>query len=114
MPHRSNSDSSAANAWPTRITQLALFLVIVLVISRATSMETLRDPFEVSPGQRAIPRSLTAASSVVLDWAGVLPALLVLARCAIDRTYRLRCSWSFLPLLLLALLAALSPLWSND
>jgi O-antigen ligase len=102
------------SAWPKRLTQAAFFISIALVLARATMLETLRDPFEATPGAEPVPKSFGAAASVVLDWLAIVPALLVLLRAALDRTFQWRWGWSHLFLITLALWAGLSPLWSND
>jgi O-antigen ligase len=50
----------------------------------------------------------------VLDLLAWVPALLVLARGAVDRTFRVRVTWAHGLLGALALLAVLSPFWAGD
>lgn len=96
------------------LTQAAFLLVIVLVIARATMLETTRDPFEVMPGSMPYPRGLGAAGSVVLDWLVCAAPLLILIRCIIDRSFSLVRVRSFIPLALLGIWAAASSTWATD
>ncbi|MBC8109198.1 MAG: O-antigen ligase family protein [Anaerolineae bacterium] len=96
------------------LTNAAFVLLIALVIARALSLETLRDPFEITPGADTFPRTLTAAASVWMDWLACVPAALILLRRAFDGSHRLIGIRSFLPLFLLAIWAALSPIWASD
>ncbi len=98
-------------AWLTRA---AFVLSLSLVIARATMLEIIRDPFEAVPGQIGAPRGPGAAAIVVLNLLCCLPALLAIARAALDRSFQLRFSWSFIPALLLAAWAVCSTLWSAD
>jgi hypothetical protein len=96
------------------LTRLAFALSAALVLARATMLETLRNPLDVFPGNDLDPRGPGAATGVVLDLLGCLPALLVLLRRSFDPTYRLRFTWSLLPLAGLALWTVSSVLWSGD
>ena len=60
------------------------------------------------------PQSPGPASGIILDLLFCLPALLILARRALDTDYRLLRSWSHVPMALLAILALCSPLWAAD
>jgi O-antigen ligase len=104
----------APRTWSKRLTPVAFFIAIALVLARATMLETLRDPFEATPGAEPVPRSFGAAASVVLDWLAFVPVILIVARAAFDAMYRLRFTVSHLLLIALALWAALSPMWAND
>lgn len=96
------------------LTNAAFVMLTALVIARALALETLRDPFEISPGAETVPRTLTAAASLWMDWLACVPALLILMRRSFDRSFPLRPAHSFVPLTLLAIWAALSPIWSSD
>src|SRR5687768_4026771 len=74
-----------AGAWLTRV---AFVLALGLVLARATMMEILRDPLDVTPGAPPVPRAPGPGASLVLDLLAWVPALLVLARGALDRTFR--------------------------
>jgi tetratricopeptide (TPR) repeat protein len=113
------SDSTAAPAAeplvsPRRLTQLALLLVIVLVIARATINEILRDPFEAAPGQAYTPVGPGPAVSLVLSLMCFVPALLVLARRVLDPEYRLARVWSPLVWVGLGVFALVSTAWASD
>ncbi|MGH7214007.1 MAG: hypothetical protein ACREIT_04520, partial [Tepidisphaeraceae bacterium] len=112
----SASSSSDDDRWAW-LTRVAFVLALGLVICRATVNEILREPFPVAPlksGEVAPPRAPGPTTSLVLDLASCLPALLVLARRLIDKTYVLRWSWSIVPLIALAAWALLSTAWSAD
>jgi len=113
MGHRSTPTPPPERAavWLTR---LAFGISAALVLARATMLETLRNPLDVFPGQDADPRGPGAATGVVLDLVGCLPALLVLLRSAFDTRYALRFTWSLLPLAGLASWTLASVLWSGD
>jgi O-antigen ligase len=113
MGHRSTPTRPPERAavWLTR---LAFGISAALVLARATMLETLRNPLDVFPGQDADPRGPGAATGVVLDLVGCLPALLVLLRRAFDTRYPLRFTWSLLPLAGLACWTVASVAWSGD
>src|SRR3954451_18342675 len=96
------------------LTRLAFALSAALVLARATMLETLRNPLDVFPGFDPDPRGPGAGTGVVLDLLGCVPALLVLLRRSLDPTYRLRFTWSLLPLAGLAFWTVASVLWSGD
>lgn len=98
-------------AW---LTQVAFVLALGLVVARATMLEILREPFAALPGGEAIPRGPGPASSLILDLFCCVPALLVLARRALDRTYVIRLAWSHLAMGLLGIWTVLSTLWAAD
>jgi hypothetical protein len=97
--------------WSTR---LAFGISAALVLARATMLETLRNPLDVFPGSDPDLRGPGAGAGVVLDLLGCVPALLVVLRRAIDPSYKLRFTVSFLPLAGLALWMVSSVLWSGD
>jgi O-antigen ligase len=96
------------------LTGAAYFLLLTVVLARGLVFETLREPFAVTVNAPPVPRGAGPAAGVVLDWLAMLPAVLVLARRAIDRSYALRAAWSPLPAALLAAWAMLSMLWADD
>ena len=99
------------SAWLTRA---AFGLSLALVLARATMLEALRDPLDVAPGTQPVPRGAGPGTSLVLDLLAWVPALLVLARGTIDRTFRLQLSWGHGLLGALALLAVVSTAWADD
>src|SRR4051794_31235438 len=105
--------ADAAFTWSS-LTQAAFVIIVALVLARATMLETLRDPFEASPSAEPVPRSFGAGPAVVLDWLAFVPALFIVARSLLDRSYALRLAPSVALLIALALWAAMSPFWSND
>src|SRR5437867_520393 len=74
----------------TALTKLAFVTMLALVIARATMVEILRDPTPVLPGTTGPPRGAGVATSLVLDLLCCVPAILILLRRAIDRTYAIR------------------------
>src|SRR3954453_2829456 len=110
---RSDMDSVQDRLLPW-LTHVAFILVIALVFARCTFLETVRDPVEPRPNMDMAPRAPGVTASLVLDLLCCLPALLVLTRRVIDRTYVLRRSWTHALFGALALWAVLSPIWAAD
>ena len=79
-------------------------------------LEVLRDPFDLLGGDSTSvgPRPCGAACSIWLDLLCCLPALLVMLRRAVDKTYIVRFSIGEALFLLLALWAAISTIWASD
>lgn len=96
------------------LTRAAFLLALALVIARATFGESLRDPFTPAPGAEAPPRGAGPAATLVLNLLACVPALLVLARRALDRSLRLRGSWATCFMAFLAAWALLSTFWAGD
>lgn len=85
-----------------------------VVIARATMLETLYEHQIPLPGQVPPPLGAGPASSVALSLLACLPALIVLLRRAIDRTYTLTRATTHVFMLALAVWAVLSTLWAGD
>ncbi|HEX3355557.1 MAG TPA: hypothetical protein VHS31_01150, partial [Tepidisphaeraceae bacterium] len=96
------------------LTQIAFVLAISLVIARCIMLETLRDAFDLSASSSIAPRGCGPAGSVVLDLLCCLPALLVLLRRVLDKTYIVRFTWAEGLLALFAGWAFLSTVWAGD
>src|SRR5689334_979356 len=105
--------SASARMLPL-LTHVAFVLAIALVTARSTILETIRDPVDPRPGMQIAPRGPGVTTSLVLDLLCCIPALLVLLRRVLDRTYVLRWSWSHVLFGALAVWAVLSPLWSAN
>jgi len=112
--------SPPRHAWLTR---LALMVLLAAVCARATMMEIIRDPSEplpapVSPGAHegavGAPRLPGPAASLGMDLLCCVPALLILARRALDAGYVLRWSLSHAVLGVLALWTAACALRAGD
>ena len=110
-PHRPVAIAPSPMRWLTRI---AFVTAVVVMIARLTTPDALRDPADVLPGSQPAHAGLGAGTGLVLDLFAILPALLVLARSAFDKDFRLRSHWSHLPLFTLALWAVLSTAWASD
>lgn len=106
-------DSPPSLFW-NRLTQAAFVISLALVCCRLLMGESIRNSSDLSAGGARAPASPGAACGIVLDLLFCIPALLVLARRAFDDHFRLLFFWSYLPMALLALLTALSPLWAAD
>lgn len=113
-PNVSPEDGDDQSALGTVMTGAAFGLTLAVVIARAMLSETLREPFDVTPGGFEAPRGPGPTTTLVFDALCCLPALLVLARRAFDEEYRVRWGWSHLAAALLAGWAAVSALWSSD
>jgi hypothetical protein len=100
--------------WYARLTALAFFMGMALVIARATTLETLRESYPVGLGVALPPRTLGPAGSLVLDMLSCVPAMLVLLRRVLDRSYVLRSTISHALLGALALWAVVSTAWAAD
>lgn len=96
------------------LTQLAVIFAIGLVLARATMLETLREPFGSLSSPTAPPRACGPACSLVLDLFCCVPALLVLLRRVLDKTYIVRFTWAQALLCAFAVWALLSTLWAGD
>ncbi|MFN4244050.1 MAG: O-antigen ligase family protein [Tepidisphaerales bacterium] len=96
------------------LTRLALLLALSVVVARATMLELVRDPFEVSPGQAYTPLGPGPGATLVLNALCVLSAVLVLLRRAIDPSYRLASVWASGLWVALGVLATASAAWTND
>src|SRR5439155_1255012 len=77
-----------------RLTRWAFFRCLALVIARACMLEFCRDPFPAAPGGEPVPRGPGAATSLILDLCCGIPAILILIRRVVDRTYRLQLAWA--------------------
>jgi hypothetical protein len=99
--------------WPW-VTGPALGLLIAVVITRFTTSELLRDPFDVSPGTASIARAPGPATGLVLDLLCVVPALLVLTRATFDASFPLVRRWSSVWMAGLAGWTLASVAWSAD
>ena len=76
------------------LTQLAFVLAISLVTARAIMLETLRETFSEILGNSLAPLCLRGGGvGVVLDLACCVPALLILLRRALDKSYIVRFTW---------------------
>lgn len=112
--HRPDTADDSGSAWTAWLTRVAFVVAAGLVLARVTMLETLRDPFDVQPGSEATPSGPGAGAGLLLDLLACVPALLVLARRAFDRTYALRSAWSFVPLALLGVWTVASTVWAGD
>src|SRR5438046_2249134 len=96
------------------LTQVAFVLALALVAARATMTETLREGLDSLSSTILPPRACGPAGSVVLDLLCCAPALLVLLRRVLDKTYIVRFTWAEALLGLLALWAVCSTIWASD
>ena len=114
------ADSSEHEPHPTPpaawLTRIAFGGALVLVVARGLLIQYLHQdlPMPLPPGQPRPARSAGPAVGVMLDSLSLLMALLVLARAAIDRKWRLARTWSIAPLVLLSIWAFASTLWASD
>src|SRR5690606_19721795 len=98
------------------LTHIALVMALSLVVARAMISEVLRDPMPDPGGGAAVmaPVPPGPTTTVALNLLCCVPALLVLVRRLVDRTYVLRWSWSAGALLALSAFAMLSTIWATD
>jgi O-antigen ligase len=107
-------DPRPAIDWRAMLTLVGFGLGLALVAGRCMVLETVRDPFDIRVG--ALPSVLGAGAdtSIVLDLLCSVPAILVLARRCLDKTYTIRWSWSLLLIVPLAAWMGLSVKWADD
>lgn len=98
----------------TAIEWLAFVIVLAIVVARCTMLETIRDPLEMSPGADAAPHGPGATTALVFSLLSIVPALLLLVRAAVDRSYVFTRSWGLFGLLLLGGWTFVSALWAAD
>ena len=99
---------------PEIYTQVAFALTVALVIARAIMVESVRGSVDAIVGGLGAPRGPGPATSLFLDAFCALPAILVLVRRVMDRTYVVRWTWSCVLVALLAIWAVASVAWSTD
>ncbi len=107
-------DPRPAIDWCAMLTQLAFGLALSLVAARCMLLETIRDPFEIRVNSTAIPSGPGADTSLIFDLLCCLPAILVLLRRSLDKTYTLRWNWSLVLILPLAFWMSASVRWADD
>jgi O-antigen ligase len=100
--------------WRAMLTQAAFGLALALVAGRCMLLESIRDPFEIRVGGTAIPHGPGADTSLIFDLLCCLPAILVLVRRCLDKTYTLRWNWSLVLIVPLAIWMAASVRWADD
>lgn len=112
-PYENEEQRTPPAAWLTRI---AFGGALVLVIARGLMLQYLHAdlPMPLPPGEPMPARSPGPGVGVILDSFSLLMAVLVLARAALDRNWRLARTWSVLPLALLSIWAFASMLWASD
>lgn len=98
----------------SKLNTAAFALAAGIVMARCMTNEIIREPFDITPGADALPRSPGAIVAVVLNLLSFLPPMLVLARLWLNREARLIRSWSHMTFGLLAIWAMASTLWSSD
>jgi len=99
---------------PERLTQVAFMVLLALMVARATMVELVRDPFQVSPGQAYTPLGTGPGATVVLNMLCLLPAALVLVRRVVSGEYAMGRSWGALVWVGMGLLAVGSGAWASD
>lgn len=105
------TEEPQTHAWLTRS---AMLIALGVVIARATMLEIVRDPFEASPNVLGAPRGPGAGTGVVLNVLAMLPAILVLIRSLMDRSFAVRFTLVHGLLLGLGAWAVVSMAWSAD
>lgn len=97
--------------WASPITLVAFILALLMVATRLTLPETLREGLIIGDYDLPGPRATTTLVFDLLCW---LPALLVMVRRAIDPTYTLRMHLSHALMALLAGWVVASTFWAGD
>jgi hypothetical protein len=104
------SDDNSTSRLGSWLCRIAFVLAVALVGTRVLIAEAPRDAIS-SPDAPAAPG---AAAGVILDWLGLVPALLVMIRRLSDPGFRLKWSSAHAIVIALGLLASASTLWSSD
>ncbi|MDB5173173.1 MAG: lipid core-O-antigen ligase-like enyme [Phycisphaerales bacterium] len=112
--HSRDSRPPSAPAGGQWLTQLAFLLTLLLVVCRMLIPESIRSAIDPLAGGSPTPLAPGPGSGLALDLLCCIPALLILGRRAVNAAYVLFSSWTFVPMGLLAVWAAMSPLWSAD
>jgi len=109
------ADKARSDAY-ARMTRIAFWLLVAIVVSRVTMQEILRDPTDPSQtvAAQSAPRAPGPATSLFLDLLGCVPAFLILTRRILDKSYVVRFGWSHVVLAALGLWMALSVAWAGD
>jgi O-antigen ligase len=105
--------SSSDSEWTDWLTKIALVVATVLVSVRITTLEVVRDTFDLGSAGAGI-SAPAATTTLILDLLCWVPTLLILVRRAIDPRYTLRLHQSHLWMVLLALWVACSGFWADD
>jgi O-antigen ligase len=108
-----NSDDDRVWSWALA-TRVASVLMLGVMVARATTTDVVREAWAATPGSPAGGSGAGPCTSLVLDLLSAVPALLVLARRAFDRDYRLVARRSHWLLLGLAGWMAASAGWADD
>jgi hypothetical protein len=109
-----NTLAGPAHAGWAWLTHAAFVLVLAVVIARLLTIDVVRDVGFPVPGGGDAVHGPGPGTGLAFDLVAALPALLVLARRALDRDYRLAPRRSHLLLLGLTVWMAASVAWSSD
>jgi O-antigen ligase len=112
--YQTTREARPAMDWRAMITQAAFVLALALMASRCMLLETIRDPVDVRIGGGPNVRGAGADTSLVLDLLCCLPAISVLIRRCLDRTYTIRWSLALALIAPLLLWMGLSVRWADD
>lgn len=99
--------------WTDWLTKIGLVVALVLVAVRITTLEVVRDTFDLGTAGAGI-SAPAATTTLILDLLCWVPTLLILVRRAIDPRYTLRLHQSHGWMILLALWVATSGFWADD
>jgi O-antigen ligase len=97
-----------------RLSFVAMAIALCVVIARSTMLETLRDPFGLTPQSHPYPRGEGPASALVLDLLTCVPALLVLLDRVLHKQATVRRSVACAISFLLSIWILLSTFWADD
>jgi hypothetical protein len=111
--YRSRQAKIAGDRWAI-FTHISFGLMLALVVARCTMSESVREPFQVMPGAHTGLHGAGPAGSMALDLFCCVPAILILLRRVLDKSYVLRWTWSQVLLLPLAIWMAMSVRRSDD
>src|SRR5438128_1486596 len=113
--HQRKPKIAAADRRPWENASTAAFIVsLALVLCRALMGDSIRAVLDPLEGSIATPSAPGPGTSIALDLLCCLPALILLCRAALDRTFTLNRSLLYWPMLALGGWAVLSVWWAPD
>jgi O-antigen ligase len=114
MPRHPTTASAPIRFDPAWLTRVALVWALVIIAARFMTTDALRDASAGVPGAIVSTRRPGPSTSLCYDLLETVPALLVLARRAIDKSYPGRFRWSPVLFIALGVFCVSSSFWAAD
>ncbi|HEX4795836.1 MAG TPA: hypothetical protein VH370_18760 [Humisphaera sp.] len=113
--HQRKPKTTTEDRRPWENVSVTVFIVsLALVACRALMGDSIRAVLDPLEGSIPTPSAPGPGTSIALDLLCCLPALILLCRAVLDRTFLLTRSWLYWPMLALGGWAVLSVLWASD